>query len=129
MDGDQPPSRRRLAGSKRGGSPPFGGRDGPGWWRPPGYFSGPLLANPEFRKRFLARLEEICRTVFTEEKFFPVIDAMEKRLDPEVKLWAKIARQDPDAVLRAFRADMQSFRAQVANRRKFILAQLEGQGG
>ncbi len=54
---------------------------------------------------------------------------MEQRLEPEVKLWAKIARQDPDAVLQTFHADMQSFRAQVTNRRKFILAQLEGQGG
>ena len=60
-----------------------------GWWRPPGFFSGPLLANAEFRQRFLARLREICQTIFTEAKMFPIIDALEKRLEPEIPVRAR----------------------------------------
>lgn len=114
MNGDSPP--RRFTG---GG--PYGG---PGWWRPPGYFSGPLLANPEFRKRFLARLQELCSSVFTEEQLFPIIDAMEQRLEPELRLRAQSTGQDPGRALREFKGYMQSFRAQVQNRRKFILNEL-----
>jgi hypothetical protein len=94
------------------------------WWRPPGYFSGPLLANPEFRRRFLARLQELCQTVYTEQTFYPIIDAMEKRLEPEVRLRAQLSGQDPRQAAREFANDMQSFRNQVQNRRKFILKQL-----
>src|SRR5690606_30401642 len=42
----------------KGDTPPDGGPPvlrPESWWRPPGFFSGPLLANPEFRKRFLQR--------------------------------------------------------------------------
>jgi hypothetical protein len=64
MNGVQPPKAVRGFG--------FGfGRGFTLWWREPGYFSGPLLANPQFRQRFLARLREVCATLFTEEKFFP----------------------------------------------------------
>jgi len=40
------------------------------WWRPGGVFSKPLLANPQFRKLFLARTKEILETVYTEKVFF-----------------------------------------------------------
>jgi spore coat protein H len=116
MAGNQSP--RDFA---RWGSGIFGGVS---WWRPPGPFSGPLLANPEFRKRFLARVQEICATKFTIQTFFPIIDAMEKRLEPEVRLRATILHQDPRQMLREFADDMDSFREQVQNRRKFILKQL-----
>jgi hypothetical protein len=116
MNGDGSPRSFRNFG---GG--PFGGVS---WWRPPGYLSGPLLANPEFRRRFLARLQELCITVFTEQSFVPIIDTMEKRLAPEVRLRAEATGQDPKRVLRQFAADMQSFRNQVQHRRKFILAEL-----
>jgi hypothetical protein len=107
--------------SRQFGGGPFGGVS---WWRPPGCFSGPLLANPEFRKRFLARLREICETLFTEESFYPILDAMQKRLEPEVRLRAKFVREDARQAERQFAADMQSFRNQVQHRRKFILTQL-----
>ncbi|MEO8427448.1 MAG: CotH kinase family protein [Verrucomicrobiota bacterium] len=116
MAGNQSP--RDFA---RWGSGIFGGVS---WWRPPGHFSGPLLANPEFRKRFLARLQEICTTNFTIKTFYPIIDAMEKRLEPEVRLRATILQQDPRQMLQDFADDMDSFREQVQNRRKFILKQL-----
>jgi spore coat protein H len=121
MNGAQPPplDRNSRAHSFRG---PFGGVS---WWRHPGYFSGPLLANPEFRKRFLARLREICLTIFTEQKFFPVIDAMQKRLEPEVSLRAQLHGENPKAVFKDFHVDMQSFRNQVIHRRKFILSELD----
>lgn len=47
LNGDRPP----------GGGFGFGG--GGGWWCQPGWFSGPLLANPHFRKNFFARTKEI----------------------------------------------------------------------
>src|SRR5262249_35098047 len=49
----------------------FGG--GPIWWRPGGHFSRPLLANPTFRKLFLARTKELTEKVYTEEVFFPIL--------------------------------------------------------
>jgi CotH kinase protein/Lamin Tail Domain len=106
-----------------GGGGPFGG--GTPWWRPAGYFSGPLLANPEFRRRFLSRLREICNTVFTPANLGPTIDAMEKRLEPEVRFWAQLYRQRPEAALEEFHADMRSFRNQIVHRRQFILKKLE----
>ena len=120
MNGDRSPSLDPGSKANNLGGP-FGGVS---WWRHPGYFSGPLLANPEFRKRFLVRLREICDTVFTEEKFLPVINTMEKRLEPEIRFRAAVTGENPQAALQRFRADMQSFRKQLQNRRKFILAEL-----
>ena len=116
MAGDQSP--RDV---DRWGAGFFGGVS---WWRPPGHFSGPLLANPEFRKRFLARLQEICTTMFTTERFFPIFDAMEKQLEPEIRLRATLQHQDPKEGLQEFADDMESFREQVQNRRKFILKEM-----
>ena len=116
-----------MAGSE---SPRDTGRWGAGifggvsWWRPPGTLSGPLLANPEFRKRFLVRVREICTTMFTTEQFFPIIDAMEKRLEPEIRFRATVLHQDPQEALAEFADDMDSFREQVQHRRKFILKEL-----
>jgi hypothetical protein len=64
-------------------------------------------------------------TIFTEEKFFPIIDAMEKHLEPEVRIRAEALNQNPSQALGTFHEDMQSFRDQVTNRRKFILSQPE----
>jgi hypothetical protein len=89
----------------------WGGFGGGGWWRPPGWFSGPLLANLEFRRAFLTRLKEICDKSFTEEKMLPLINAMEHRLEPEIS----------PSELDRFHRDIQSLRNQVKYRRKFIL--------
>jgi hypothetical protein len=117
MSGDRQASRSFF-----GGGGPWGGA---GWWRPPGWFSGPLLANPEFRKRFLARLREICDTIFVSEKLDPVINALQERLEEEVRFRAQLTGERPDAALQGFRSDIKSFRNQVANRRQFILKHLD----
>ena len=100
-----------------------------GWWRPPGWFSGPLLANPGFRKAFLARLDDICKNAFTEEKMLPLINAMEKRLEPEIPIHARLRGQSPREALDRFYNDIQSLRNQVKHRREFILEQLPKEAG
>ncbi len=94
--------------SRFGGGFGFGGG---GWWRPPGWFSGPLLANLEFRRAFLKRLQDICNQSFTEEKMLPLINAMEQRLEREI----------PPYGLDRFHRDIQSLRNQVKYRRNYIL--------
>ncbi|HTH48278.1 MAG TPA: CotH kinase family protein [Candidatus Limnocylindria bacterium] len=98
------------------------------WWRPPGWFSGPLLANPQFRQRFLARLKVINDTIFTEEKFLPVISAMERRLQNEVRLRAAAEGEDAKARVIEFRGHMDSFRQQVKGRHEFIAQELAKAG-
>jgi hypothetical protein len=115
MNGDQPPGVKARPGAP---SPRFGMGRGASWWRTPGWFSGPLLANPEFRKQFLARLREVTDTLFTSEKMLPLINDLEKKLEKEV---------DPSNLAR-FREDIRSFRAQVEGRRKFILEELNKSG-
>ena len=106
MTGDKP-----VNDSNRWGGGGFGGGS---WWRPGGWFSGPLLANPTFREQFLKGLRELCQTSFTEERFVPIINSMEARLDGE-----------PGLDARQFKSNMQSFRNQVVNRRQFILKELD----
>jgi hypothetical protein len=119
MSGSQPPValRARGAGGAGGGFVE--------WWREPGFFSGPLLANPDFRRRFLVRLRDICTSVFTEERIYPLIDEMEKKLGNEVPIRAALQGRPAEAALSEFRANIQSFRDQVIHRRRFVLAELE----
>jgi hypothetical protein len=97
---------------------------GGGWERPPGWFSGPLLANQGFRKAFLAKLNDICTNAFTEEKMLPLINALEKRLEPEIPISARLRGQNPRQALDRFYNDIQSLRNQVKNRRQFILEEI-----
>ncbi len=130
-DGASPPYdfyEMPLTMGMNGDRPTGGGRGrgwGGSWWRPGGYFSGPLLANPHFRKRFLRRLKEICLTLFTEEVFYPIMDRMERRLEPEIRLQAEAREAQSQYALQEFRMNMQSFRNQVKYRRRFILSQRE----
>lgn len=98
---------------------------GHGWWRPPGHFSGPILANPEFRRRFLSRVRDLCHTVFTSESMAPVIERLAERVRPEVEIRARTLRIDPRGALREFDNDIRSFHAQVNGRRRFLLEELE----
>jgi len=116
MQGDNPPRLRGLMRFEGGG--PFGGAS---WWRPPGWFSGPLLANPEFRQRFKKRLAEICLTVFTPAKMEPLVVSLENRLGPEIMIRAGLTRQDPAEASRRFQRHLDSFRNQAEHRRQFIL--------
>jgi spore coat protein CotH len=115
-----------MIGNSRGWGGRFGGGPfgGPSGWRPPGHFSGPLLANPEFRRRFLLRLREVCETVFTTERMAPFIDGLQNRLEEEVAFSANLRGQDPTFALKQFHADLQALRNQVVHRREFILKEL-----
>ena len=97
----------------------------PGWWRPPGWFSGPLLANPAFRKVFLGRTREILENVFTSEKLEPVLRTMEENLIPEARFRAELQRQNPDDAVRALKSDLAGIREHIRKRREFLLAQDE----
>ncbi len=114
-NGDPPANGGRFGGGM------FGGQM---WWRPPGWFSGPLLANPGFQKRFRARLREFCEAEFTDAKLRPVIDALEKQLEPEVRFRAGVRDAREESALRQFHEDIDSFRRQVVHRREFILKEL-----
>jgi hypothetical protein len=126
--GDQIFFNLPLTFGMKGDSPPG---DGPGtfnpghWWRPPGFFSGPLLANPEFRQRFLQRLRQVLDEVYTEEQVFPLIDTMEARLKPEIALRAGILDEAPSDALRRFESNLASLKEHLIKRREFLLAQPE----
>lgn len=111
-----------------GDRPPGGGEPNvnPGhWWRPAGYFSGPLLANPEFRQRFLARTRHILENVYTEAKFYPIIDQMAARLRPEIPLRARARDEQPDEAMKHFEANVASLKEHLVKRRTFLLDQPE----
>jgi hypothetical protein len=63
-----------------------------------------LLANPRFRKLFLARTKEILETIYTEEIFGPIINALGDRLREEVKIRAEILKEKPEHALRRCRS-------------------------
>jgi hypothetical protein len=119
MAGDVPP------GWPKNRPPPTGFGFGAVWWRPGGHFSKPLLANPRFRKLFLARTKEIVEKVYTEEVFFPLIKALGERVQEEVKIRAELHREDPRAALERLRRNLDSLREHLTKRRKFLLAQEE----
>lgn len=132
MAGDKPP---------RGFGGGMGIHGGPSWWRQGGWFSAPLLANPEFRARYLARLRQLCDTVFTPEAFEPVIAGLEYRLEPEVRYRASLlsgrrvasngwtspgemSQTEAEAAARQFHRHIASYREQLAHRREFLLREL-----
>lgn len=95
------------------------------WWRPPGWFSGPLLANPEFRKIFLARTKEILDTIYTEQVFQPVLARMQQQLEPEYKLRAQLQKRDPAAAVAQLKSTIASCLDHLRKRRQFLLTQTE----
>lgn len=117
MQGDRPP------GSRFGG---FGfGFGGPVWWRSGGDFARPLLANPRFRKQFVARTKELLEKVYTEKAMFPLIRELGERLEEEVKVRADLYRQDSGRAVEHLRRNLESLREHVTKRRKYLLAQDE----
>ena len=117
MEGDRSPTLdpNSKANNVRG----FDG--GVGWWRKGGCFSRPLLANPRFRKLFLQRLSELLSTVFTEEKLLPLIDTMERDLEPEARTRAEAQGKDSEDAVHSFKKQMETFRRQVRHRREFLI--------
>lgn len=101
---------------------------GVSWWRRGGWFSAPLLANQMFRNVFLHRLRELCETKFNEKAFAafaPLIDDLQKKLEPEVRIRAAIRGEGEATALASFHTNIVSFRHQAENRRKFIPAELD----
>ena len=121
-----------LTSGMNGDSSPSGGVNffrrsyfgGAAWWRPAGHFSGPILANKEFRKVFVDRLRELCHGAFSEPQFLSVIDGLETRLLPEVSYSSRVRNRRPENVEQQFRDQIESFRRQLKHRRTFILKEL-----
>jgi CotH kinase protein/Lamin Tail Domain len=133
MDGDRPPGQ---GGGGRnggvfgglfggGGGNGFGGGPGAPWWRQPGYFSGPLLANPQFRKVFLARTKDILEKVYTPQIYEPLIDSMVERLREDAGMRAKARRERPEEGVRLLMHNADLLKTHLVKRREFLLAQKE----
>jgi hypothetical protein len=115
-----------LTFGMKGDQPPAGqSRNFDGWWRPPGWFSGPLLANPYFRRIFLARVKELTENVYTEKNFLPLIDQLGTRLRDDVRIRAQIHGEDPTAALQRFENHLNWMREHLKKRRAYLLAQKE----
>ena len=132
MEGDIPPgqdrspsARRRESGRRRGGFRGFGGGPGAMWWREGGEFSKPLLANPQFRARFLDRLKVLAETVYTEAVFEPRFERMERELTPEVRLRAETYGRSADGAVDQLGASLAFFREHLTKRRTFLLREIE----
>ena len=115
MEGDRSPG---------GSGGAFGGGNA-NWWRRGGYFSRPLLANPQFRKIFLARVKEILDTVYTKDIYFPLLDQTADLLKDDVKLRAKVAWGDVNNAPRRYAEDVESLKTHLTKRREYLLAQPE----
>jgi hypothetical protein len=95
------------------------------WWRAGGYVSRPLLANPIFRKHFLARLKELLETEFTEARLFPLIDDYKDRLGGEINYRAQVSKEDHQRALKNFESNLDSFKEFIRKRRQWLLEQEE----
>jgi len=117
MEGDRPPGG--------GGGGGFFGGGGTSWWRAGGFFSRPLLANPQFRKVFLQKTRDILENVYTKEVYFPIIDNLAKTLREDVQLRAKMNGGDPGNGLVELDHNTKSLKAHLEKRREWLLAQPE----
>jgi len=115
MEGDPRPH------GENSGRNPFG--PGPAWWRPGGYFSSPLLANPQFRKIFLAKTKVILEKHYTEAVYFPIIDQMAERLREDIAFRAKFRGGDDDYASRLMEHNVTSLKVHLQKRRAFLLEQ------
>ena len=100
---------------------PRSGLDNDTWWRGPGWISGSFLANPTVQARFLKCLEDATLHVFTTERWYPVLDALEDRLEPEAVYRATLRSESTADRLTELHNDIQTFRNHLIYRRAFIL--------
>lgn len=98
---------------------------GSAWWRPGGWFSKPLLANPQLRPHYLARIRELMETAFTEERLFPILDGYRIRLEGEVAYRAGLRGEKPERAQARFDRNIASIKDNITQRRKWLLAQRE----
>jgi len=105
-----------MAGAQtpNGGSGFAGG--GLQWWRDGGFFSAPLLANPQFRKVFLAKTKEILEKIYTKEIYFPLMDELAEKLKEDVKARGGEAE---------LAHNIESLKTHLEKRREFLLKQAE----
>lgn len=99
--------------------------DGDTWGRPPGWLSGPFLADPVVQKQYIKRLEDVTLRIFTAERWFPELDALEDRLTSEVIYRAPLYGQSVADNLAEHANDIQSIRNHFIYRRQFLLSQLD----
>jgi hypothetical protein len=117
-DNDRGGRSRRFGG--------FGSRRGFGYWRDGDSISKPLLANPTFRGKFLARLKELALNVFTSEQFGPRIEFLKSSLEPEIRLRAgMVNNKDPEEALDSFHQTIFSLQEHLNKRRAFVLQELQ----
>jgi hypothetical protein len=116
-EGDHPPG-------EPGGRPStnYGFRQ---WWRAGGYISRPLLANPTFRKLFLARIKELLDSEFTEARLFPLVDRFRDRLQEEIPVRAQVTKENPTQAQKHFESNLASLKDFITKRRKWLLEQEE----
>jgi hypothetical protein len=116
-EGDHPPGE---AGGRPSES--YGFRQ---WWRAGGYISRPLLANPTFRKYFLARLRELLDSEFTEARLFPLVDGYQRLLQEEIQYRAQVTKEDPERAQKRFESNLKSLKEFITKRRQWLLEQEE----
>jgi hypothetical protein len=102
----------------------FGRGRGFGWWRDGDAISRPILANPTFREKLLARLESLTVEVFNIKEFAPKISSLLKALEPEMRLRSETHGLDVDSEIQRLREVISTLREHLAKRRSFILSQL-----
>ncbi len=90
------------------------------WWRPAGWFSGPLLANPTFRKHYRARVKQILETEYTPEKWEPEFRRLEESLRPEVAYRAELRGEDAVEAQRRLSKHVNALRQHLQKRRQFL---------
>ena len=95
------------------------------WWRPGGYLSKPLLANPTFRNLLFARMKELLGSEFTEARLFPLLDQLRDRLLDEVRVRAATTQENPAEARERFDGNLASLREFVTKRREWLLDQPE----
>jgi len=118
MEGDRP-------SATFGGGGPFNRGGGPQWWRPGGYFSRPLLANPHFRRVFLERTRRVLEQVYTQERYFALIDELARLLQGDAAIRAKLRGEPADAGRQLLARDAQLLKTHLTKRRQFLLKQKE----
>ena len=117
-EGDKPPGWKRER-------PPTGFMQPgmPMWWRAGGWISKPVLANPIFRRHFLARIKDLLEKEFTEERILPLIDQLRDRLQAEVRFRAEAAMENPAGAQKRFEHDLASLKEFLTKRRAWLLKQ------
>ena len=98
---------------------------GPGWWRPGGVFSKPLLSNPHFRKVYLEKVRKLLDETFTNKVCDPVIDELIGAVAEDAAAQAKSRGEDPAGARERWTNHAKGFKTFVAQRRAFLLAQPE----